>query len=212
MDLKEFQHNRKWILHLIDTYSRYSAASLITTKNQNEVLRQIYMIWIKYFGTPRKFLSDNGGEFSNDSFREMNEKLSIETCTTAAESPFSNGTVERHNLILYEAMTKTIEDVKCDPDIALAWETSAKNALQNKGGYSPNQLVFARNVNLPTVLTDKLPALDSGTTNDVIRLNMEALHSARRNYFKGRNFCGKKLSRFRKTAKYLHFAGINFRG
>ena len=25
------------------------------------------------------------------------------------------------------------------------------------------------------------------------------------NYFKGRNFCGKKLSRFRKTAKYLHF-------
>ena len=31
-------------------------------------------------------------------------------------------------------------------------------------------------------------------------------------YFKGKNFCGKKLSRFRKTAKYLHFAGINFRG
>ena len=31
-------------------------------------------------------------------------------------------------------------------------------------------------------------------------------------YFKGRNFRGKKLSRFRKTAKYLHFAGINFRG
>ena len=32
------------------------------------------------------------------------------------------------------------------------------------------------------------------------------------NYFKGRNFRGKKLSWFRKTAKYLHFAGINFRG
>ena len=31
-------------------------------------------------------------------------------------------------------------------------------------------------------------------------------------YFKGRNFRGKKLSRYRKTAKYLHFAGINFRG
>ena len=31
-------------------------------------------------------------------------------------------------------------------------------------------------------------------------------------YLKGRNFRGKKLSRFRKTAKYLHFAGINFRG
>ena len=31
------------------------------------------------------------------------------------------------------------------------------------------------------------------------------------NYFKGRNFRGKKLSPFKKTAKYLHFAGINFR-
>ena len=31
-------------------------------------------------------------------------------------------------------------------------------------------------------------------------------------YFKGRNFRGKKLLRFRKTAKYLHFAGINFPG
>ena len=30
--------------------------------------------------------------------------------------------------------------------------------------------------------------------------------------FKGRNFRGKKLSLFRKTAKYLHFAGINFCG
>ena len=30
--------------------------------------------------------------------------------------------------------------------------------------------------------------------------------------FAGRNFRGKKLSRFRKTAKYLHFVGINFRG
>ena len=27
-------------------------------------------------------------------------------------------------------------------------------------------------------------------------------------YFKGRNFCGKKLLRFSPTAKFLHFAGI----
>ena len=34
----------------------------------------------------------------------MNEKLNIETCTTAAESPFSIGTVEHYNLIVVEAM------------------------------------------------------------------------------------------------------------
>ena len=129
MDLKEYVHNKYWILHLIDSATRYSAAALITTKHQDEIIRKVYLIWIGYFGYPQKFMSDNGGEFSNEKFREMNEKLNIETTTTAAESPFSNRIVERHNLILAEAMYKTV-DVHCDPKIALAWATCAKNSLE----------------------------------------------------------------------------------
>ena len=49
-------------------------------------------------------MSDNGVEFNNEGYRQMNEKLNIEIYTTAAESPLSNGTVERHNLIVAEAM------------------------------------------------------------------------------------------------------------
>ena len=59
-------------------------------------------------------------------FREMNEKFNVETATTPAESPFSNGIVEQHNFILAEAMEKTIEDARCAPDVALAWAVSAK--------------------------------------------------------------------------------------
>ena len=84
----------------------------------------------------------------------MNEKFNVVTATTPAESPFSNGIVERHNLILAEAMEKTIEDARCAPDVALALAISAKNALQNHGGFSSNQLVFERNINTPSVLTD----------------------------------------------------------
>ena len=116
--------------------------------------------------------------------REMTEKLGIETLTTAAESPFSNGIVERHNAILYEAMCKTIDDTGCQPDIGLAWALSAKNALQNQGGFSPNQLVFGYNANFPTVLTDAPPALESTTASDIVRKNLEALHSARENFIK----------------------------
>ena len=83
---------------------------------------------------------------------EMNEKLGEETRTTAGESLFSNGIVERHNKILFEAMMKTVDDVKCEPDIALAWSVSAKNSLQNHGGYSPNQLVFGHNVSFPSLI------------------------------------------------------------
>ena len=52
---------------------------------------------------------------------QMNEKLNIETCTTAVESPFSNGTGKHHNLIVAETMKKkkTSEDEKHKLEIAL---------------------------------------------------------------------------------------------
>ena len=61
-------------------------------------------------------------------------------------------------------MKKTIEEEKGDPEIALAWAISAKNALHNNSGCSPNELIFGYNVNSPSVLTDKLPALEPHTT------------------------------------------------
>ena len=72
----------------------------------------------------------------------MNEKLNIEKCTIAAESPFSNSTVERYNLIVAEVMEKMLEDEKCEPEIALAWSVSVKNAHQNHSGHSTNELLL----------------------------------------------------------------------
>ena len=55
----------------------------------------------------------------------MKEKLNIETCTTAVENPFSNSSVERHNLIIVEVMEKTLEDEKSETEIALVWAICA---------------------------------------------------------------------------------------
>ena len=134
-----------------------------------------------------QFLSDNGGEFSNDTLREMNEKLNVETKTTAGESPFSNGIEERHNKVLFEAFSKTLEEVSCEPEVALAWALSAKNSLQNHCGFTQNQLVFGHNVNTPSLLTDKLPALEPTTSSEIIQKNMNALHSARKNFIQAEN-------------------------
>ena len=108
--------------------------------------------------------------------------------TTAAESPFSNGVVE-----------KMQEETKCDSDTALAWALSAKNDLQNQAGYSPNQLVFGYNTNFPTVLTDLPPALESTTLSEIVRKSLEAMHVSRENFIKAesseriRRALGKKI-------------------
>jgi len=187
LDLKEYVKNKVWIMHMIDAATRYTAARLITTKKKEVIATKLFEMWISYFGKPKTLMSDNGGEFANSLYTEVSQKLGINMVMPPAESPFSNGIVERHNKILFETMMKTKEDAACDADVALAWACSAKNALQNHGGYSPNQLVFGYNVNLPTVLTDRLPALETTTSSEIIRSNLEAIHSARKNYIEAEN-------------------------
>ena len=43
--------------------------------------------------------------------------------------------------------------------VALAWTVNAKNSMQNHDGFSPIQLVLGTNPNLPSVSTNRLPAM-----------------------------------------------------
>ena len=184
LDLKEVVNNKLWILHLVDCATRYTVACLIDTKRKDLVVTRIFQIWISYFGSPVNMHSDCGGEFCNEVMKEMHEKFGTETSTTPGEAPYSNGIVERSNAVIYESMMKTKEDVKCSFETALAWAVSAKNALQNVYGFSPNQLVFGYNVNLPSVLSSQLPALDPVCSSDLVRKNLNAIHRARENFVK----------------------------
>ncbi|CAF2215336.1 unnamed protein product [Rotaria magnacalcarata] len=177
MDLKDIGSYK--ILHLIDHATRYSAACVVKNKTSNEIIDSIFKIWISVFGSPRQFLSDNGGEFNNDEFRQMAEAFNVIVRTTAAESPWSNGLNERHNGVLGVMVLKILADVKCSFSTALAWAISAKNTLHNAHGYSPNQLVFGKNPNFPSVLTDFPPALENKFTSEIVANTLNTIHAAR---------------------------------
>ena len=81
-------------------------------------------------------------------------------------------------------MTKNINDAGCNPEIALAWAVNAKNTLQNNARYSPNKLVFGTHVNLLGVLTNEMPALESFSKCDTVRMNLDAMHKARDSFIK----------------------------
>ena len=177
MDLK--QYNGKQILHLVDICTKLSAASFIPNKNKETIVEALFRIWLAVYGAPKKFLSDNGGEFANSEFLSLCEQFGILVNTTAAESPWSNGVVERHNQTMARSMDKIIADTGCHPEFALMWAVNAKNSLQNIAGFSPFQLVLGRNPRLPSTLTDDLPAITQRSMPELIRENLNALHSAR---------------------------------
>ena len=94
MDLKQWQ--TKWILHLVDMFTRFSVSVFIERKRPSDVIDKIMINWVGAgFGVMEGILSDNGGEFSADEMREVASILNVIVNTTVAESPFQNGLCER---------------------------------------------------------------------------------------------------------------------
>ena len=60
-----------------------------------------------------------------------------------------------------------------------AWLVCAKNSLINSKRFSPYQLVLGRNVNLPTVLSDKLPAFEGQTESSTVAEHLSSLQLPR---------------------------------
>lgn len=178
MDLKFYEG--KIILHMIDHLTRFSTAVLVKSKEAEEIISGIFKSWIQIFGPPKKFLTDNGGEFANEKFLKMAESMNIRVLTTAAESPWSNGLVERHNATLAETLRKVMAENKTDLETALAWTVNAKNSLANVHGFSPAQLAIGSNPQLPNVHEDKMPALEPLSGEDVITKNLNCMRRARK--------------------------------
>ena len=130
-----------------------------------------------YFWCPRVILSGNGGEFSNDLLCEVCEQFNITMGFTAAETPWSNGSVERHNVTLGKNIKKSkLDNDNTYPiDVVVTWAISAKNALKTCYGFSPNQLVYGKSTNLPSNLVNVPPVIEDVSHADILVKHLNAL-------------------------------------
>ncbi|CAG2221800.1 unnamed protein product [Mytilus edulis] len=180
MDLHEIGHNF-YYLQIIDLFSRLSAAAIIRRKYSQLVVDKFMQIWVSVYGAPEVGVyTDNGGEFNSQIFRDMAENLNMSVKTTAGYSPSSNAIVERHNATLTETVKKVRESSYLSWETAISWAVNAKNSLVNVYGYSPYQIVFGRNPNLPSTLVNKPPALEGETMSKTMGKHLVGLHEARK--------------------------------
>ena len=124
----------KWYVHIIDMYTRFSEAEMISNIMSSTIIDVLNRKWIFAHGAPKKILTDNGGEFDSEFFRQNAEIFNIKVSTTAANSPFSNGCCERHNMILTETLQKVKSDLKSsDDELCIQAAVFAKNSLVSFG-------------------------------------------------------------------------------
>ena len=84
--MKEWKSNAKvWFLHTIDHLIWFSASCVIKMKWKEKTIKQVFIILVPIFGSLKKFLIDNSGEFINWEFCSLCENVNICILTTAAE-------------------------------------------------------------------------------------------------------------------------------
>ena len=183
MDLKVFDAQKGiYFQHIIDHHTRFSTAKVIYSKGKEELIESVFTHWISLFGRPRRFLSDNGGEYNNSHFLDMCDKLGVHVITTGAESPWSNGLVERHHAMIARNVSKIMEDTECNVSTALAWAVNAKNTLSNINGYSPYQLLLGVNPSLPSLDNpyESPTCLERETPSITVAKHIQAMYNARK--------------------------------
>lgn len=179
MDLKKW--NNKWILHMIDMWSRFTLSVFVNRKLSSCIIDKVVENWIGTFGVMRSIMTDNGGEFNNDEMRDVCSVLDVEVVTTAAESPFQNGLCEKVHSITDGMLTKLKADnPKANEKSLLKWANMARNSLQMWNGFSSHQLVFGVSPNLPNILTDNIAALDGTTSSKTFAEHLNYLHECRK--------------------------------
>ena len=183
MDLKIWKG--QYILYMIDLFSRFTIATVISRKKPANVIDAVFKYWITYFGTPGKVMTDNGGEFTGEEMREVTSVLNVYKDTTAAEAPWQNGLNERNHALADNILKQVMRDFpELDLKTALAWACSAKNSLTTVYGYSPYQLVYGKNPRLPNVINDQPPAWTTKPKSEVLIKHLNALHSTREAFIK----------------------------
>ena len=186
IDLKVWDKNKGiYILYMIDHFTRYQVATVIKSKEPEEVINAMTLKWFPTFGHVDKILSDNGGEFCNDEMREVSNAFNVELLTTGAESPWQNGTCERNHMTtdaIIQAVKRDYPKMKLE--VALAWAITAVNAMSSVRGFSPHQLVFGRQIKLPNILDDPPPAWEEPEKSKTLMDTLKALHATRESYTK----------------------------
>lgn len=194
MDLKKLK-NGKHIIYLIDVFSRFTKAKILNRKKPEEVIDAVMEKWISTFGTPTRFITDNGGEFSNEEMQLACSKLNIIHKTTGANSPWQNGLCERNHATVDNILEALEQDYPQIPlETLLLWACVAKNSMLMVQGFSPYQIMFGKNPKLPNIITDPLPTWENDGISSALTKHLKAMKATRKAFIESEDSNKLKLA------------------
>ena len=156
--MKNTPDGYKYILLLIDSFSRWCEAVPTKSQDADTVARVLYQeIFIRY-GTPKEIVSDLGHQFTSRLVRAICELGGAKQKFTSPYHPQTNATCERMNSFLIQSIKAYCDTDQNNwpcklPGLLMAYRSTP--ATQSTE-LSPYQLVFGRKMSTPPDI-DLLP-------------------------------------------------------
>jgi transposase InsO family protein len=141
----------RYILTFQDTLSRYIEIFPIRDQKATTIAKKLVTGVIVRHGAPRVLLSDMGSSLLSQVMKETCSLLKIKKIQTTPYYPQANGKIERMHRSLKQILSHFISADYRDwpewlPYIRMAYHSTIHAALK---GYTPNQLVFGREIEFP---------------------------------------------------------------
>ena len=89
--LMESRRGNRYILVLVDYFTKWAVARPIKKADAPTVAHEIMDSWIAHFGVPMQLHSDQGSQFQSQLVREMCALLNIDKTNTTTFRPQGNG-------------------------------------------------------------------------------------------------------------------------
>jgi exodeoxyribonuclease III len=187
--LPETEEGYKYVLTVIDHFSRYPLAIPIASRRQDAVVHALHRHLVCVFGPPMLLLSDLEKSFVSKVTKGLLAKMGITKLDTSGYQPQANGCVERFHRYLNATLTMFVNSHKNDwadyiDSVLYAYRTSVCTST----GYSPFQLMFGRKARMPPDLlytADPHLLEEEGKRNITVSESMkEAYRFARRRQLK----------------------------
>ncbi|KAG1340890.1 hypothetical protein G6F62_005262 [Rhizopus arrhizus] len=147
-------HQNKYVLVVIDCFSRYVERYPVISTTQEELVKTLFNRFILRHGVPQEILTDGGPPFNPMFFTQLTTMLGSQNLFASPYHPQSNGTAERFMATL-RRMILTYTDqvvIKNEWDQHLRIIQFVYNSTVHEGtGYVPFYLVHGRHPKFPLV-------------------------------------------------------------
>ena len=144
--------SNRYIVTMMDIYSRYLIASPVKNHKASTVSRCLYESVVAYIGAPRSILSDRGAEFTGMIWESLTQMLGAKIKLTSPYYPQGNSVIERSRRTLSNMLrTMLLEKEGRDWSSLLPSVMLYMNSMiQEKTGVSACEILFGNNPNLPS--------------------------------------------------------------